>query len=187
MICRGCRLQVCQKPRHKRSRQNQWDWPCNDGLPESDLESSFQYCWWSPKVADGASWWLTASTPSHWWHCSFHILHSITLFPALDAEMCHFLFSNCIPHLQWVLVHFLDKTGYLIWFSCHSTSISCVHITTTTYEKFLGTARHKKIKDQKQAFLENMEDEVSPRSTVGERSMSGGLFSRSAIVYFALL
>ena len=124
MICRGCRLQVCQKSRHKRSWQNQWSRPCNVCLPQSDLQRSFQYCWWSPKVADGASWWLTASTPSHWWHCSFHILHPITLFPAVDAEMCDFLFS-CTPHLQWVLVHILDKTMFLIWFSCNTTSISC--------------------------------------------------------------
>ena len=32
-----------------------------------------------------------------------------------------------------------------------------------------------------------MEYEESPRSTVGERSLSGGLFSRSAIIQFALL
>ena len=183
MICRGCR-----SVKNQGTKGVDHAMTLLEGLPESGLiQRSFQYCWWSPKVADGVSWWLTASTPSHWWHCSLHILDPITLFPALDAEMCHFLFSNCIPHLQWVLVHFLDKTGYLIWFSCHSTSISCVHITTTTYEKFLGTARHKKIKDPKQTFLENMEDEESTRSTVGERSMSGGLFSRSAIVYFALL
>ena len=110
MICRGCRLQICQKTRHKRSRQNQWDWPCNDCLPESDLERSFQYCWWSPKVADGASWWLTASTPSHWWHCSFHILHPITLFP-VDAEMCYVLFSNFTLQSHGVVVHILDRVA----------------------------------------------------------------------------
>ena len=143
MICRGCR-----SVKNQGTKGVDHAMTLLEGLPESGFHSSFQYCWWSPKVADGVSWWLTASTPSHWWHCSFHILHSITLFPALDAEMCHFLFSNCIPHLQWVLVHFLDKTGYPIWFSCHSTSISCVHITTTTYEKFLGTARRSKTKNK---------------------------------------
>ena len=106
MICRGCR-----SVKNQGTKGVDHAMTLLEGLPaESGLQRSFQYCWWSPKVADGASWWLTASTPSHWWHCSFHILHPITLSPALDAEMCHFLFSNCIPHLQWVLVHFLDKT-----------------------------------------------------------------------------